>query len=609
MNWCRTLLCVMLFVALSSCGFAAVLSENAAISKGDDPRLDQSVTYDADGIPISTVLDQLAGSTGVVMNAGLDENDWMVRDRKVVVHVKDMKLVDLMREFAGILRFHWSRGGEEGKWTYRLWQDGQHRTEEESLRASATDTQSKESRQRRENALADMVNLGSLSANDAAGLEATDPWRYVLATEPLGRDAAEFLNGFPAARNAFVQGIEVSFPVFQLSSQLQATVRRIAESYDSLTQKIGISENHSRLLEEFDRLQITINRRRAGSGDDVVSKSMLGRLTVGGQELFDIPVFDPGSPVAKALGKAIIALKSGTPRETVETQLKDDMEAAAGAKDVVRTLARDISSDPALRAKIKLFDLLYDDKTLKLVSPSRTAPLPVVLRALAENAKLNVISDYFLGENPAIAAGEKTLGEQLEAISAAYGVNWEKAGRTVRFRDKEWFVKRWWEVPEVWVRYWTERGRINGGLQLLDLVQIGNLRDEQIDHTIMSDSALVRVGAGDAARNRQILRFYGSLKDEQVQKLITDHLSVSSLTDAQWAALQDALATKGAAYAAAARGSQFIQLSQTGTNAIEYKFAYYPGDNAPPVTFVFQSGMVYKTADELPVPAPPKAGN
>ena len=586
----RFALTAAVFLLAASAGAAP---ENPALFRGEDPRLEQTINCKAEGTPVVELVGTLSESTGIVMNAGLDKDDWMVQDRKVIVHVTDMKLRDLMQEISTVLRFHWSRGGEQGKWTYRLWQDNQQRAEEESLRANQQDTQARQFREKRENALADMVNLGSLGSTDAAQLKSSDPWRYILATEPLGRDVAEFLNSFPEARDAFMSGREASFPVSQLSSALQDSVHRIAQSYDALTRSIGVSEDHSELLSDFDRLQITINRSSAVR-DDVVSRSILGRITVeSGASRFDIPIFEPASPVGKALGRAILHLRAGASRETVEKELQSDLQAAQQAA-VAPESRRDISSDPALRLKVRLFD-----------HPT-IAPLPVTLAALAEKTKLNVVSDYFPGSPPTMASDEKTLGEHLEAIALGYGVNWVKAGRVIRLNDREWYTKRAWEVPEVWIRYWTARGKQNNGFQLIDLAQIGSLRDEQIDNTIMKNPTLVRLGAGDAARNREILRFYGMLSDEQRAQLSSQSLPVTSLGDDQWAALQKALATRGAAYAAAAKRSQLIRLTQSGQDVVEHKFLYYPGDDEPEVVFTLQTGVVYKTADEVPAPAPPR---
>lgn len=578
-------------LALFSVCCVAEQSNNEAISVDNDPRLEQKVTFSADGVTISNILNQISQSTSVTLNAGLDDKDWAVRDRKVIAHVVDMKLGDLMRQLASVLHFHWSRGGDGDKSTYRLWQDKKEREEEESLRASVDSTQSKLAREKRENGLADMVNLGSLSSADAANLKANDPWRYVLATEPLGRDVADLMSNFPDARNAFVQGSEGTFAVAELPPALQDTLKRIAQSYDSLIKSIGGAEDHSDLFAKFDKLQITINSRAQAAAGDIVSQSLLGRITLGGLE---IPLFDPASLVGKALGKAIISLKGGASKDQVGKQLQTDMASAVSVSEAVAQPApRDITSDPALRAKIKLFD--------NPMTPS----LSVTLKALALKSKLNVISDYFPSMPPTLAGGERTLGEQLELIRKSYGSNWTKAGGVLLFRDNDWFTKRAWAVPDVWMQYWTERGKLNSGLFLDDLAGIGDLRDEQIDHTIMSDSQLVRLGAGEAARNRQILRFYASLSPEQ-RKQLDSKLDVASLNDNQWIALKTALATKGAAYAAVQKGGQFMQLSQSGREIVEYKFAYYPGESEPAVQFKLTTGDVYKTSDEVALPEKPK---
>ena len=591
MNLRRTPLLAAIIALLPAAPFAAV-PQNEAVFKGDDPRLQQQVNYTARGITVAEALARLTQSTAVVMDAGRDRDDWTVRDCKVIVHVTDIKLADLMQEIASIFRFHWSRDGEAPKWTYRLWQDKQQRDEEESLRQAAEDANTKQLREKRENALSDLVNLGSLSAADAESLKSTDPWRYILATEPLGSDVARFLSAFSEARNAFIQGFEAGFPVSQLSPDLQAAVRRIAVSYDSLTRSIGVSEDHSDLLARFDKLQITINRAFTGRADDILSKSLLGRISIGaGSEFIDVPLFDPSSAMGKALGTAIVRLQSGAPKEEVAKQLETAIAEAVRSTSVKHESGRDMSSDPALRRSIRLFEV------------DTVASLPMTLESLALNSKMNVISDYFASDAaPAVRAGEKPLGEQLEVIAAAYGSNWEKAGGTLRFRDKQWFEKRAWQVPEVWVTYWIERGKLNEGFLLQDLVQIGNLRDDQIDHTIMANRQLIGYGAGDAARNRRILRFYASLDEDQHKSMSSGQLLASSLDDAQWEALRTALATKGAAYAAAQKGSQVIKLTQTGTSPAEYTFTYYPGDNEPAVIFKVRAVIYeYKPVDE---PAP-----
>ncbi len=239
---------------------------------------------------------------------------------------------------------------------------------------------------------------------------------------------------------------------------------------------------------------------------------------------------------------------------------------------------------------------------MTLYAIDTTAPLAQTLKILAEKSGLNVISDCLPGKAPAVAGGDKSLGQALEMIRNAYESNWEKSGNTLHFRDEEWFTKRAWEVPQVWLDYWIVRGKTNNGLLLEDLVQIARLRDAQIDHTITTDPILVGLGAGEAARNREILRFYASLSYDQQKTMSTQRLDVSVLSDDQWALLQKALAVKGAAYAAAGKGSQFIQLVQSGSDVVEYKFSYYPGDSQIAVEFKLVSGNVYGLGDPKSLP-------
>ena len=194
-----------------------------------------------------------------------------------------------------------------------------------------------------------------------------------------------------------------------------------------------------------------------------------------------------------------------------------------------------------------------------------------------------------------MSSSEQTLGEILQLVTRDFGANWTKSGRLLRFADPEWFIKRAWAVPQVWIDYWVARGQMNSGLNLDDFTEIGNLRDEQIDHTIMLDSTLLGMGAGDAARNRYILRFYGTLTPEECQTLSTRSMSASELSDAQWAALRKALAAKNAACAALEKGSQAIHLSQSGSelDIIKYKFAFFPGASEPPVTFELTKGLSF----------------
>ena len=74
---------------------------------------------------------------------------------------------------------------------------------------------------------------------------------------------------------------------------MQDTVRRIAQSYDSLAKSIGASDDHSALLAKFDKLQITINQHapRVADFTRLLPKASWVSITIGtGTDSFDVPI-------------------------------------------------------------------------------------------------------------------------------------------------------------------------------------------------------------------------------------------------------------------------------------------------------------------------------
>lgn len=588
----------MRWIAVCLVAAAAVMPLSACVAAADtdavfsfDPALNKSVTYSANGLRLAEVLSQLSGQTGVTMTAGANENDWMVYDRKLIIHVTDIKLRDLMEEISGVLSFVWRRSEENGKVVFRMLSDDTVESKNRALLKEAEEEKSRQNRDRRERAISEIVDLTNLPAAEREKLKSSKPWSYLLAAEPLGRDTALFLKSHAGAREAFLSGSRYSIATAALPAELQAAVRRIAESYDSLTRKIGASEGHANLLAGFGKLQITINRLPLDAAD-VFTRAMLGSISIVGsnQDTIDIPILDSDSAVARAMGTAILKLQSGVSKEEVSKFLEREFQAAAEKSSGVAEPPGDIGSDP---------DLL---KPVELYKSDTPATLTDTLRLLAEKSGLNVVSDYFRSAPVLVTGGRRPLRQQLEAIRAAFGSNWEKRGKVLRFRDSQWLRKRTWEIPQVWIDYWVDRGSGRQGLGLEELVQIAKLRDEQIDHTVMLSPELLRIGAGEAARNRLILRFYASLDDAQRAQIASQQLPVMALTDDQWDRLRAALESQGAAYLALQRGQQGIRLSRSGSLAADYVFTFRPEGDDPPVVFTVSTGIALQPGEQLPPP-------
>lgn len=99
----------------------------------------QRVTYNTKRAPLQKVLSQLSALTGLVLDVGIDNADWQVRDRNVIVSARDIPLANLMESIAGVLRLEWTRGSANG---YRLIADQKIFSEtEEPIRKIKEDSQ------------------------------------------------------------------------------------------------------------------------------------------------------------------------------------------------------------------------------------------------------------------------------------------------------------------------------------------------------------------------------------------------------------------------------------------------------------------------------------
>ena len=94
-------LSILLLVILTSAG---VWSQGTTTDK-PDARLDQKVTLEVSHTKLEDVCKQLTEKTGVTIKAGSGERDWKVRERKVTIQAKDVKLDTLMKKISKLLGF------------------------------------------------------------------------------------------------------------------------------------------------------------------------------------------------------------------------------------------------------------------------------------------------------------------------------------------------------------------------------------------------------------------------------------------------------------------------------------------------------------------------
>ena len=160
------------------------------------------------------------------------------------------------------------------------------------------------------------------------------------------------------------------------------------------------------------------------------------------------PFMDPDSKLANLLGKAVIKSQDeGRPIEEVMKDMQGEMMTAF-MSEIKKNEAGEASSehpdDPALDEKVKM-------------KPEGTA-LHQVQQALQEASTFSVVSDSFGrafgGIGTLNVAGEKPIKDVLKTVSETMLYNWEKHGKVLEFRDKEWYRKRAAQIPQAWIDGW-----------------------------------------------------------------------------------------------------------------------------------------------------------
>jgi len=118
----RSLLCALavlcLLLPIADCRAQGSASDASV----PDPRLSSKITLSETRVSVEDLLRKASEKAGVVMQPSSQKRYWKVREMPVSVYVKDMTVREFQAQLSKLLDLQWARAGEEGKWTYTLWQ-------------------------------------------------------------------------------------------------------------------------------------------------------------------------------------------------------------------------------------------------------------------------------------------------------------------------------------------------------------------------------------------------------------------------------------------------------------------------------------------------------
>lgn len=568
--------------------------------EGKDERVAQEVTYEARRKTVAGILADLSKATGISLRAGINEQDWQVRDRKMNIFAKDVPLASLMNSIARVMKFRWSKEEKDGSIVYRLWMDRKTLLAAETQWLREQERLAQEQAERRQAMFETYSKLDAASEQDLARLKQENPYLYLSKTTGIASSLGQLFSEAPAALEALAAGTNVSLSAASLSPGAQQAAVATARELARLQSKM--SGGRHKMPEDFGQntqsLQIEINRWQEHLGGSPMAGMMLGdiSITCDGQHV-ELPIFDPESDVAKAFGK--IALRAMEEDASFEEIIRDS---AGELIQVMQKAIKDDSGDPEIEHPE---DPALDRKVKFKVESQR---LDDYQAALSKAAEMAVVSDSF-GEfgmpRELLPVGEKetTIREFLDSLTRAYHYNWGKQGSIVEFRDRNWFRKRAAQLPEAWLAAWRETLKNNGTLEIDDLAQIAALSQEQLQMNILADDVLRAVGAA-SMRQRELLRVYGALTEGQRAALFSETgLDLKTLSPDQWQLVSKLVSRRDGSFLSNPDAALFLFAKRTPVDThFSYEFRLQSTEVEDPLQWQVDT----PTYREPPAPEPQK---
>ena len=474
-----------------------------------DARLAQKITYEAIRKPVSAILSDLSEMTGITLKSGYNSQDWQVRDRKMNIFAKEIPLNELMNSIARVMKFKWSRSGENDEWTYRLYMDRKTLLDAETQRLREEDRFDQKMAKRREKALSDYKRVSNLSEQELEKLREDDPFMYVLAKHGIANSFGNLLREAPAIAETLAQGQELELEMSALSPTAQQELVKTLCGWDKI---LG---NANRQIPEIDQGTIRINRGMA----DIKSRPEAGFVLgeIGMSNVGDLPIVKTDCNTAKLIGKAIIKAEQEQKPLSQILRSSDDELRQSMATDIKHENKDDTiiehPDEPDLHEKIKL-------------PKTSVNYIESIESEIAQASNLTVVSDAFERRPSNFSNGidrsEAELRDVLERFASEFNYTWEKHGSEIEFRDKKWYSKRLAQIPQAWIDKWAETLKKTGTLDISDLSDIALLTKEQFNLNISQDEPFSRLDMSAIFGTREFLKFYAVLTENQRALIFTE---------------------------------------------------------------------------------------
>ncbi len=557
-----------------------------------DQLLAQKVTLHITRKSVAQILSVLSKQTGVDLRAGVNQQDWQVRDRRMNIYCKDLPLSNLMNSIARVMKFKWSREKTKtGVYAYRLYMDRKTLLDQEAQTAREEERRLKAETERRRKALETYASLANVSDSDLAKLRSENPFKYLVATSGLAKPMSGLFAEAPSLFQALASGQAANLQASSLSPKGQSL---LAETWKGLHKIMSFAHTNidtrtpGEMPSDTDRVTIRINPHLDMMSAVDAPPSLLGIVEISHTDgaKMHLPILEHDSSLGKLFGDMILeSMETGGNLSEMEREGAREMGSRISAALTADTKSaspdepkKDRPDDPALRVKVK-------------TTPD-SDKLADVQSALADVTGVAVVSDSFRQRFPRTFPKDKEmeLGELLDKIGDSYRYDWDKPGSVIEFRDKKWFAKRAAQIPDAWIEAWRTKLKDTGALDLEDLAQICSLTQEQFDENISEDNVLKRANiTGNYYVARDVLKLYGMLTETQRSAVLAEPgMDLSVLSAEQWAQAAKAIGSRRAALTE----NRDVSLRFSVRREYEegklryYRFLITPGDGSEPIRWL-----------------------
>lgn len=488
-----------------------------------DTRLDQKITYQARHKQVRLILDDLSIQTGVTLKAGYNNMDWQVRDRRMTISVKDLSLRELMQSIARVMVFKWSVSESGGVPYYRLYMDRRALLGAQNKNKREMEVFQNEMERRRCEFTDGLLNLPSLSLEELAALNDTNPQLHRFVSSYAGQKVGDLLRALPQAIDALRSGDAVTVNAKDMPPAAQELVSDIVEGYIEGKEGFYGSTFYLDMLKK-----------------DTQDKTL--KTTIKINENYDK---NQASPEFGAI-LAIIRIECGA------FSLYDAHLTVEGASDSRprsyypfgdSVVVHD--ADPELERKIKfvITPPNIQNHSLKLFK------LPDCILSLAEASGYSVVADslYIQMRDPQV--GERSIRSVLDSLTSEYRCNWWRRGDLIEVRSRDWFSLRSRQIPDEWLDRWFTSLEKEGCLDIDYMAHITSLTREQHFNNVYQDERIPGCPhcylASCWTTGDETLCFYWTLSKDQRRMLFTDEgLDIGKLDPHQWSCFEKIFAAR-----------------------------------------------------------------